>query len=92
MDEAHGHPIEKVVFGALEAVVLWSELHVVTAISSVEGVAALTRYYMDKETTQLQLYQHYLSFFLPDGILDFFELVWAETQSLDSRESKKDII
>ena len=47
---------------------------------------------MDKETTQLQLYQHYLSFFLPDGILDFFELVWAETQSLDSRESKKDIL
>ena len=25
-------------------------------------------------------------------ILDFFELVWAESQSLDSRESKKDII
>ena len=25
------------------------------------------------------------------GILDFFEPVWMETQSLDSRESKKDI-
>ena len=24
--------------------------------------------------------------------MDFFELVWAETQSLDSRESKKDIL
>lgn len=29
---------------------------------------------------------------MPEGILDFFELVWAESQSLDSRESKKDII
>ncbi|MBQ7709577.1 MAG: hypothetical protein IJT74_06635 [Bacteroidales bacterium] len=47
---------------------------------------------MDKDTSQLQLYQHFLSFFLPDGILDFFELVWAESQSLDSRESKKDIL
>ena len=28
---------------------------------------------------------------MPEGILDFFELVWAESQSLDSRESKKDI-
>ena len=24
--------------------------------------------------------------------MDFFELVWVETQSLDSRESKKDIL
>ena len=30
---------------------------------------------MDKESTQLQLYQHYLSFFLPDGILDFFHIM-----------------
>ena len=29
---------------------------------------------------------------MPEGILDFFELVWAESQSLDSRESKKDIL
>lgn len=29
---------------------------------------------------------------MPKGILDFFELVWAESQSLDSRESKKDIL
>ena len=29
---------------------------------------------------------------MPEGILDFFELVWAESQSLDSRGSKKDII
>ena len=28
---------------------------------------------------------------MPEGILDFFEPVWMETQSLDSRESKKDI-
>ena len=47
---------------------------------------------MDKDTSQLQLYQHFLSFFLPEGILDFFEPVWIEAQSLDIRESKKDII
>ena len=47
---------------------------------------------MDKDTSQLQLYQHFLSFFLPEGILDFFEPVWMETRSLDSRESKKDIL
>ena len=47
---------------------------------------------MDKDTSQLQLYQHFLSFFLPEGILDFFEPIWMETQSLDSRESKKDIL
>ena len=29
---------------------------------------------------------------MPKGILDFFELVWAESQSLDSRESKKGIL
>ena len=29
---------------------------------------------------------------MPEGMLDFFELVWAESQSLDSRESKKDIL
>lgn len=47
---------------------------------------------MDKDTSQLQLYQHFLSFFMPEGILDFFEPVWMEIQSLDSRESKKDIL
>ena len=29
---------------------------------------------------------------MPEGIKDYFELVWAESQSLDSRESKKDIL
>ena len=47
---------------------------------------------MDKTVSQLKLYQYFLGFFLPKGILDFFEPVWMETQSLDSRESKKDII
>lgn len=46
---------------------------------------------MEKDTTQIKLYELFLSFFLPEGILDYFELVWAETQSLDSKESKKDI-
>lgn len=47
---------------------------------------------MDKAATLLQLYLHFLGFFLPDGILDFFDPVWMEPQSLDSRESKKDIL
>ena len=47
---------------------------------------------MDKDTTQLELYKHFIGFFLPEGLLDFFDLVWIETASLDSRESKKDIV
>jgi len=47
---------------------------------------------MDNASTRAQFLEHFLSFFLPEGILDFFELVWAESQSLDSRESKKDIL
>ena len=47
---------------------------------------------MDNASTRAQLLEHFLSFFIPEGILDFFELVWAESQSLDSRESKKDIL
>ena len=47
---------------------------------------------MDKSYTRAQLLEHFLSFFLLKGILDFFEPVWMETQSLDSRESKKDIL
>lgn len=31
---------------------------------------------MDKDTKQTKLYEHYLGFFLPEGILNFFELVW----------------
>ena len=27
---------------------------------------------------------------MPEGILDFFELVWVESQSLDSRERMTD--
>ena len=47
---------------------------------------------MDNASSRAQLLGHFRSFFLPEGILDYFELVWAESQSLDSRESKKDII
>ena len=35
---------------------------------------------MDKDTTQLELYKHFISFFLPEGLLDFFDLVWVESQ------------
>ena len=38
---------------------------------------------MDNASARAQLLEH---------LLDFFELVWAESQSLDSRESKKDIL
>ncbi len=55
-------------------------------------MAAFNQPNMNKEDTQLQLYRHYLSFFLPEGILDFFDIVWMEPQSLDSCEAKKDII
>ena len=47
---------------------------------------------MDKTVSQLRLCQHFLGFFLPEGLLDFFEPVWMEPQSVDSRESKKDIL
>ena len=47
---------------------------------------------MDNASARAQLLEHFLSFFMPKGILDFFELVWAESQSLDSRESKKGIL
>lgn len=30
-------------------------------------------------------------FLLPEGMLDFFELVWMETESLTSKERQKDI-
>ena len=36
---------------------------------------------MEKDTTQAKLYEHYLSYFLPEGMLDFFELVLMETYS-----------
>ena len=41
---------------------------------------------MDKDTTQAKIYEHYLSFFLPEAMLDFFELVWMETESLTSKD------
>ena len=44
---------------------------------------------MDNASTRAQLLEHFLSFFLPEGILDFFELVWAESQSLDSRKARR---
>ena len=46
---------------------------------------------MDKDTSQAKLYEHYLSYFLPEGMLDFFDLVWMDTESLTARERTKDI-
>lgn len=47
---------------------------------------------MDKNASELELYKHFFSFFLPDGILDFFDLIWVESESPSSRESKNDVV
>lgn len=57
-------------------------------VNSVKGSIFVV---MDKDTTQAKFYEHYLSFFLPEGMLDFFGRVWMEAESLTSRESQKDI-
>lgn len=57
----------------------------------VDSEKGITFVAMDKDTMQAKLYEHYLGFFLPEGILDFFEPVWMETESLTSRESIRDI-
>lgn len=44
---------------------------------------------MDKATSQIKLYEHFLEFFLPKGILDFFEVVWIDERSLTASESKQ---
>ena len=44
---------------------------------------------MDKATSQIKLYEHFLGFFLPKGILDFFEVVWIDERSLTASESKQ---
>ena len=48
--------------------------------------------FMDKDTSQTKLYEHYLSYFLPEGMLDFFELTWMETESLPAKERMKGIV
>lgn len=35
------------------------------------------------------LYERYLGFILPEGMLDFFELVWMETMSLTARRRRR---
>lgn len=47
---------------------------------------------MDKDAIQIELYKHFFGFFLPEGMLDFFDMVWVETKGLDSRESKKEVL
>ena len=38
----------------------------------VDSVKGSTFAVMDKDTTQAKLYEHYLGFILPEGMLDFF--------------------
>ena len=47
---------------------------------------------MDNASTRAQLLEHFLSFFMPEGILDFFELVWMETQSLQQGKQEGHLV
>ena len=60
-------------------------------VTKVDSVKGSTFVVMDKSTAQAMLYERYLGFILPDGLLDFFELVWMETMSLTAREAKKEV-
>lgn len=60
-------------------------------VTKVDSVKGSTFVVMDKSTAQAMLYERYLGFILPDGMLDFFELVWMETMSLTAMEAKKGI-
>ena len=40
----------------------------------------------------INVYEYLTSFFLPEGMLDFFEVVWADEMSLSSREQKQAIV
>ena len=44
------------------------------------------------EKESFNVYEYLTSFSLPDGMLDFFEVVWADEESLSSREAKKAIV
>ena len=46
---------------------------------------------MAKNYAQAKLYVRYLGFILPDGMLDFFDLVWMATMSITATEAKKDV-
>ncbi len=60
-------------------------------VTKVDSVKGSTFVVMDKSTAQAMLYERYLGFILPEGMLDFFELVWMETMSLTAREAKKEV-
>lgn len=60
-------------------------------VTKVDSVKGSTFVVMDKNSAQAMLYERYLGFILPEGMLDFFELVWMETMSLTAREAKKEV-
>ena len=60
-------------------------------VTKVDSVKGSTFVVMDKSTAQAMLYERYLGFILPEGMLDFFELVWMETMSLTAMEAKKEV-
>lgn len=45
-----------------------------------------------EEKKAFNVYEYLTSFFLPEGMLDFFEVVWADEESLSSRELKQAIV
>lgn len=60
-------------------------------VTKVDSVKGSTFVVMDKSTAQAMLYERYLGFILPEGMLDFFELVWMETMFLTAMEAKKEV-
>ena len=40
---------------------------------------------MTAEESQLELYKHFFSFVLPEGMLDFFDLVWIDRESVPDK-------
>ena len=45
-----------------------------------------------EEKKAFNVYEYLTSFFLPEGMLDFFEVVWEDEESLSSRELKQAIV
>ena len=45
-----------------------------------------------EEKKSFNVYEYLTSFFLPDGMLDFFEVVWVDEEALSSRELKQAVV
>lgn len=45
-----------------------------------------------EDKKSLNVYEYLTSFFLPEGMMDLFEVVWADEESLNSRELKQAVV